>query len=189
MKISSSDIEKCNGRRNVPHKFRPGEWPNTLCAAHRKQGGRTRWNSPQTERDRRWEASVGRRAFLAPEQRVVEAWWTGGDAREEEGVVEVGGQSQVVAARRAKGDEGGHWPCPLWPKYSPNLRLVWGEMGSLEENGTDTGLEAALDTVFGLAMSVWTKSNRWEGFRTNIGDANPSCKLSTQAGCPVHLHC
>jgi hypothetical protein len=36
MAISSSDIGKCNGRKNVPHKFWPREWPNTLCAAHRQ---------------------------------------------------------------------------------------------------------------------------------------------------------
>jgi hypothetical protein len=122
----------------------------------------------QTERDRLREATISRRAFLAPERRPVEARQTGGGAREEEEVIRVGGEGQVVAARRARGDEGGRCLCPLWPQMLPNLGR-FGEKWAVR--GEDTGLGAALGAVFGPAMLVWTKRDRWGGFGASVGDA------------------
>jgi hypothetical protein len=84
------------------------------------RGRRTRRNSPQTKRDRRREASVGRRAFLAPKQRAVEVQWTGGGAREEEGVVGVGGEGQVVASKQARETREDVVRVRFGPKCSPN---------------------------------------------------------------------
>jgi hypothetical protein len=78
----------------------------------------------------RWrEVGVGRRDFLAPERWAVEVRRTGGGAWEEEEIVRLGGDSQVVAARRARGTREDVVRLLFGPKCSPNLGLVWREMG------------------------------------------------------------
>jgi hypothetical protein len=64
------------------------------------------------------------------------------------------------------------------PKCSPNLWLIWGEMGC---PGADTRLGAALGAVFGTTLSVWTKNGqigriwgqRWRCSKNARGDGHP----------------
>jgi hypothetical protein len=70
----------------------------------------------------------------------------------------VGGEGQVVAARRARGTREDDIRVLFGPKCSPNLGPIWGEMGC--PGRAETGLGAALGAVFGPVMSVWTKTDR-----------------------------
>jgi hypothetical protein len=103
----------------------------------------------------RWrEVGVGRRDFLAPERWAVEVRRTGGGAWEEEEIVRLGGDSQVVAARRARGDEGGRCSSPVWPQMLPKFGAGLERNGLSGGSGSDRGLGVALGAVFGPVMYV-----------------------------------